>query len=29
MIRIKLAPGAKTDHLMNLQQYEKQIAEGH
>ncbi|HJZ90737.1 MAG TPA: glycine cleavage system protein GcvH [Gemmataceae bacterium] len=29
MIRIKLAPGATTDHLMNLQQYEQQIAEGH
>ncbi len=29
MIRIKLAPGATTDHLLNLQQYEKQIAEGH
>jgi glycine cleavage system H protein len=29
MIRIKLAPGAKMDHLLNLQQYEKQIAEGH
>ena len=29
MIRIKLAPGAKLDHLLSLQQYEKQIAEGH
>jgi glycine cleavage system H protein len=29
MIKIKLAPGAKLDHLLNLQQYEKQIAEGH
>jgi glycine cleavage system H protein len=29
MIKIKLAPGAKTEHLLNLQQYEKQIAEGH
>ena len=29
MIKIKLAPGAKLDHLLDLQQYEKQIAEGH
>jgi glycine cleavage system H protein len=29
MIKIKLAPGSKADRLMNLQQYEKQIAEGH
>ena len=29
MIKIKLAAGAKLDHLLNLQQYEKQIAEGH
>ena len=29
MIRIKLAPGAGTDHLLSLQQYEKQVAEGH
>jgi glycine cleavage system H protein len=29
MIRIKLAAGAKTDHLLTLEQYEKQIAEGH
>jgi glycine cleavage system H protein len=29
MIKIKLAAGAKTDHLLDLQQYEKQIAEGH
>jgi len=29
MIKIKLAPGAKTEHLLDLQQYEKQIAEGH
>ena len=29
MVRIKLAPGAKLDHLLGLQQYEKQIAEGH
>jgi glycine cleavage system H protein len=29
MVRIKLAPGATTDHLLDLQQYEKQIAEGH
>lgn len=29
MIRIRLAPGSKTDHLLSLQQYEKQIAEGH
>jgi glycine cleavage system H protein len=29
MIKIKMAPGAKADQLMNLQQYEKQIAEGH
>ena len=29
MIRIKLAPGAKLDHLLGLQQYEKQLAEGH
>jgi len=29
MIRIKLAAGATGDHLLDLQQYEKQIAEGH
>lgn len=29
MIRIKLGPGATGDHLLDLQQYEKQIAEGH
>lgn len=29
MIRIKLNPGATGDHLLDLQQYEKQIAEGH
>jgi glycine cleavage system H protein len=29
MIKIKIPAGAKTDHLLNLQQYEKQIAEGH
>ena len=29
MIKIKIAGGAKADHLLNLQQYEKQIAEGH
>jgi glycine cleavage system H protein len=29
MIKIKLAPGAKLDHLLTLPQYEKQIAEGH
>ena len=29
MIRIKLAPGAKLDHLLGLQQYEQQLAEGH
>jgi glycine cleavage system H protein len=29
MVKIKLAPGAKLDHLLGLQQYEKQIAEGH
>ena len=29
MIKIKLAPGANTQHLLSLQQYEKQIAEGH
>jgi glycine cleavage system H protein len=29
MIKIKVASGAKTDHLLDLQQYEKQIAEGH
>jgi glycine cleavage system H protein len=29
MIKIKIASGAKADHLLNLQQYEKQIAEGH
>ena len=29
MIKIKLAPGAKPDHLLDLQRYEKQIAEGH
>ena len=29
MIKIKLAPGAKLDHLLDLPQYEKQIAEGH
>lgn len=29
MIKIKLAPGAKLDHLLDRQQYEKQIAEGH
>jgi glycine cleavage system H protein len=29
MVKIKLAPGAKVDHLLSLQQYEKQIAEGH
>jgi glycine cleavage system H protein len=26
MIKIKLAPGATLDHLMDLQQYEKQLA---
>jgi glycine cleavage system H protein len=29
MIKIKLAAGAGTSHLLDLQQYEKQIAEGH
>jgi glycine cleavage system H protein len=29
MIRIKLAAGATGDHLLDLPQYEKQIAEGH
>jgi len=29
MIKIKLAAGAGTGHLLDLQQYEKQIAEGH
>jgi glycine cleavage system H protein len=29
MIKIKVAPGAKTDHLLTLTLYEKQIAEGH
>jgi glycine cleavage system H protein len=29
MIKIKVEPGAKTDHLLTLEQYEKQIAEGH
>lgn len=29
MIKIKLASGATGDHLLNLQQYEKQLAEGH
>lgn len=29
MIKIKIAAGTKPDHLLNLQQYEKQIAEGH
>ena len=29
MIRIKVAAGATGDHLLDLQQYEKQIAEGH
>jgi glycine cleavage system H protein len=29
MIKIKMAPGSKADRLMDLQQYEKQIAEGH
>ena len=29
MIKIKLGSGATGDHLLNLQQYEKQIAEGH
>jgi glycine cleavage system H protein len=29
MIRIKLAAGARTDHLLTFEQYEKQIAEGH
>ena len=29
MIKIKIASGAKPDHLLNLQQYEKQLAEGH
>jgi glycine cleavage system H protein len=28
MIKIKLAAGATGDHLLDLQQYEKQIAEG-
>src|SRR6476659_6805456 len=25
MLKIKLAPGAKTDHLLTLEQYEKQL----
>ena len=29
MIKIKLGAGATGDHLLDLQQYEKQIAEGH
>jgi glycine cleavage system H protein len=29
MIKIKVAPGAKTDHLLTLENYEKQLAEGH
>ena len=29
MIRIKMMAGAKVDHLLTLEQYEKQIAEGH
>jgi glycine cleavage system H protein len=29
MIRIKMAAGATGDHLLDLPQYEKQIAEGH
>jgi glycine cleavage system H protein len=29
MIKIKVPPGAKVDHLLTLEQYEKQIAEGH
>jgi glycine cleavage system H protein len=29
MIKIKLAAGATSDHLLDLQQYEKQCAEGH
>ena len=29
MIKIKVAAGATGDHLLDLQQYEKQIAEGH
>ena len=29
MIKIKLAPGATGEHLLDLPQYEKQIAEGH
>ena len=29
MIKIKLAAGATGDHLLDLPQYEKQIAEGH
>lgn len=29
MIKIKVTSGAKTDHLLDLQQYEKQLAEGH
>jgi glycine cleavage system H protein len=30
MIKIKMAPGANTDHLMNLEHYQQQLAsEGH
>ena len=28
MVKIRLAPGATLDHLMTLEQYQKQIAEG-
>jgi glycine cleavage system H protein len=29
MIKIKLAAGASADHLLTLEKYEKQLAEGH
>ncbi len=29
MVKIRLAPDAKTDHLLDLAAYEKQLSEGH